>query len=188
MTQPSLSLSLVGSNAAPIPLCLEALPQTPVGPEARIAGAAREAWAVACARQAETLSQDGYNPILLVCAVDAFLGRRLVTMRLGDVAAEAVCGPLVFALSPDPKRLVAELGPGAGAGVAQLLVKEIAALAPSSSETLLLFAVNGRGLDLRVVRAAPPPAEPSAPDETAAPEPDPTPAAELPTAAAAAAP
>jgi hypothetical protein len=170
---PSLVFSLVGSKVPAVPLSLDDLAQTPIGPENRMAGATREAWGTACSLRAETISQEGYDPILLICAADSRIGRMILEQTYNRGLPRCLCGLVVLALGRTPAQLKAALGP-AGATVAT----ELEALAPVAGEMLILFAVNAMSLDLRVLRApAPPPATPHA-------SPAPSPAAH-PTAAAA---
>lgn len=160
MTPSSPPYALVGANSRPIPFPLEAVPQTPVGPEARIAGAAREAWPTAQALRAHTLAQQGYDPILVVCAVDAPIGRQLVERAFGPLLPASLCGPVVLPIAE--VELLGAFGPQ----VAKALEDELATLAAERSELRLLFAVNAMGIDLRVLRALPP-----APAPVAAPAP-----------------
>lgn len=170
-------IALVAAKRDEIPIDLAEVPATPKGPRGRLAGAAREAWGTACALRAESIDQRGVDPVLLVCAVDCAVGRGLVERNLGPLVPACVCGPVV--LTAEWPELVSALGGPA----AKVLTDELAAMKVQAGEMVLLFAVNGRNLDLRVARAFPLPSEdastaPAEPPPAAAPAAPAAPAAE----------
>jgi len=139
-----------GHDVAPFSLGPADVPVTPRGRFPRLHAAAAEALPRALARREETLAQTDVDPVLLVCAPDCAIGRRLITAQLGSSAQEAIdaaCAVFVFAL-PVPQFL-AHFGQAQG-GVAA----EIAKIGAQPGDALFVFAVNGQQIEPRVMRKA----------------------------------
>lgn len=141
------TLAFYGPETEPFEVRAGEPPQTPRGRLLRLSRAALEALPVALARREEHLSQTELDPITLVCAADCALGRSIIAAKMGPDAPGAVTGPCVFMYSP--QELIGSFAEGKG--IAEQLTK----LEAKPGEMIWAFAVNGKQLDVRVMRLAP---------------------------------
>jgi hypothetical protein len=144
------------------------VPQTPRGPEGRLIGAAREAFAVAMARRAEHIDRTGADPILLIATPDDPVGSRIIEDRWPG-ASRCMTAPAVIALRLEQYGQMFGL-------TRQQLDAGIKAAGVTNGESLWAFAVNSTDHrdvpDVRVLRVVDAPialiAAPEAPPLTLA--------------------
>jgi len=146
------TLAFYGADTASFEVQGDQVAQTPRGRVQRLARAALEALPIAVARRDEALAQTDEDAIVLVCAVDCEIGRSIIAAKLGADVTKALdvmsslTGPCVFAVQP--QWLINAFAQG------KEIADSIAKLEAKPGEMVWAFAVNGKQLDLRVMRPA----------------------------------
>jgi hypothetical protein len=165
------ALELVSDGGTPVKVSPELAPGVPETPAARAELAIALALETAFGAFTVARRQRGIDPVMVVATADSTAGRSMIDKRYGAGVAEALCGPMVFALAE--AEVAQLLGPAAAAGIARVYQ----ALKRAPGEPRFLLAVNGNLLDARVMRDVVAPAVVPAEPVVPAPAPEAAPAA-----------